>query len=250
MKEDYLNSELSRAIKETKTICLSSKMAEVLHNIRVTDVDILDFCKTKQRQISGENSIYSNSLKGIVILVDSHLKYSSKVNREFLTLCNIGPEIHFESIDTQLEEIKRSLEQKGEHLEEGDWFITKHSNLGNINVVFHLVYDQNKNEGELLPDQSGMRGLAKIFRAAAQYDVDTLAIPGILAELADEPLRIPIECATKRALAILSLIKTFLGDVVSEDVHEYQIVVPRLSFSKDLLQTIHGALSNYFKIVQ
>lgn len=50
-----------------------------------------------------KESVYSNSLIGLISIVDPELKFNSPMNKEFLRYCKEGSsEFHFDDIESQL----------------------------------------------------------------------------------------------------------------------------------------------------
>ena len=63
----------------------------------------------------------------------------------FFQRCKESTEFHFDDIDYQLKVIEddfvRSAPGDAIPIREGDFFITRHSNLPLVHIVFHLVID-------------------------------------------------------------------------------------------------------------
>jgi hypothetical protein len=57
--------------------------------------------------------------------------------------CQQSTEFHFTDIETQLTTIEHDFIHSENGLQEGSFFITKHSNLPSTQVVFHLIIDGN-----------------------------------------------------------------------------------------------------------
>lgn len=55
--------------------------------------------------------------------------------------CQHSTEFHFPDIETQLTVIEQDYNSRPESLQEGSFFITRHSNLPSTQVIFHLVVD-------------------------------------------------------------------------------------------------------------
>lgn len=55
--------------------------------------------------------------------------------------CHQSTEFHFPDIDSQLQTIEYDYVDNQKPVEEGDFFITRHSNLPLTQIVFHLVID-------------------------------------------------------------------------------------------------------------
>ena len=66
------------------------------------------------------------------------------INEVLFQQCNASTELVFKSIDHQFLQMENKLhcdEMSMESVSEGDVFVTKHSNLLQTHVVFHLVAD-------------------------------------------------------------------------------------------------------------
>jgi Uncharacterised conserved protein (DUF2362) len=55
--------------------------------------------------------------------------------------CHQSTEFHFPDIDSQLQTIENDYVDNQKTVDEGDFFITRHSNLPLTQIVFHLVID-------------------------------------------------------------------------------------------------------------
>ena len=55
---------------------------------------------------------------------------------EFLRACCETPELHFDFVEKQLDIVQQDLNHRACA---GDVFITRHSNLSSVHVVFHLL---------------------------------------------------------------------------------------------------------------
>jgi hypothetical protein len=58
---------------------------------------------------------------------------------DFINICNESTEFHFDDIITQLNDAKRDFNGK---MQTGDIFITRHSNLAFVHIVFHLAVEK------------------------------------------------------------------------------------------------------------
>lgn len=156
-----------------------------------------------------------------------------------------------------------NLKQNNESLNllflEGDFFVTKHSNLLGTQVVFHLVGAEKKdiflilnnfdlnfffpNNFALTKSLQSMTsltdfsieatsplliGLQNIIHIAAQYDISTLTIPLLLllghyipSELCGDPIFL------KRAEIILKLLKSLLVGSYVSTLNHIRFVIPQ-----------------------
>ncbi|KAJ3216156.1 hypothetical protein HDU67_009883 [Dinochytrium kinnereticum] len=109
-------------------------------------------------------------------------KYSlgKSANRAFMQKCKRSTEFHFEDIETQLSRIEDQFEKNedGEPIvEEGDFFITKHSNIPQIHLIFHLVIGE---DWDLTSRSAVINGYRSILRVAYKCDVNHITAPLLL----------------------------------------------------------------------
>ncbi|KAJ3056747.1 hypothetical protein HK097_004608 [Rhizophlyctis rosea] len=132
------------------------------------------------------NALYSQSLSGVILLVSTRDfgKYGGArtPNSVFVNRCKRSTEFHFDDFETQLQRIGSEFpkNESGEViLRDGDFFITRHSNLGLVQVVFHLCIDES-NEGELTSRSTLITGYRSILRVAQRWDVHSITLPLLL----------------------------------------------------------------------
>jgi signal recognition particle receptor subunit beta len=63
-------------------------------------------------------SLYSNSLSGLVLLVDNRISSYSGIKKAFATVCQQSTDFHFPSLDQQLEKIREDVKKGKEQQEE------------------------------------------------------------------------------------------------------------------------------------
>ena len=83
----------------------------------------------------------------------------------------------------------------GSTIQEGDFILTRHSNLPMIHVVFHLFYGQGSStptesgtesgpsfnqSSDFIPRPEFLTGLRNIMRAAHRYDITMLSLPFLM----------------------------------------------------------------------
>ena len=79
-----------------------------------------------------------------------------RLSAEFASLVSRATELHFPSLDSQLEEIRNTVPEVGrwraarraadsepaaDQLRPGDMYLTRHSNLAAVHLAFHIVTD-------------------------------------------------------------------------------------------------------------
>jgi len=212
---------------------------DVLYNARIsTDATSVwkNYSDPPKELIAAGTSVYSDSLRAVVMLVDDSLSYKSKLNREFLDICNGFTEFHFEEIDKQLKQTKDKVSNKGEQLNQGDFFITKHSNLLDTQVVFHMVTESNKKNTTELASftsfKSVLNGLTRILYICSQYSITSLTIPILLMD-SEEFQKLtsidPDDFINQRINGVFKCIKEYLQATHSEDIQSFQFILPKSS---------------------
>jgi hypothetical protein len=173
--------------EESFTIHLGSQLKSS-HNIRILAADMEELCsplvnENNELIINGniQLGIYSSSLCGVVCLVPSSSASQIITNQKIIRNANLSTEFHFNQIDVQLEKIQNDLKASGEtRLKPGDFFITKHSNLSQCHLIFHLVYDDSSSTTEMNSRHPCILGLRNILKVANRYDCTQLTIPALL----------------------------------------------------------------------
>ncbi|KAI8827799.1 hypothetical protein BJ741DRAFT_628825 [Chytriomyces cf. hyalinus JEL632] len=128
-------------------------------------------------------SLNSNNLSGCVLLlspsqVDGYA-YGTTVNQAFISRCREATEFHFEDFEIQWKKAldKCPLDDFGYPvLREGDFFTTRHSNLPQIHVLFHLIVPDD----ELYSVSPVMVGYRNILKLAHMRDINHLFVPILL----------------------------------------------------------------------
>lgn len=64
----------------------------------------------------------------------------------------------------------------------GDFYITRHSNLSEVHVVYHLVVNDNalRSSSEITSRHPSIFGLRNILKSCCKHDVTTLTLPLLL----------------------------------------------------------------------
>ncbi|KAL3245877.1 hypothetical protein MRX96_058160 [Rhipicephalus microplus] len=106
---------------ESFTIHLGSQL-KVMHNLRLLSANILDLCRhvtygmgvPAPQRLQMAMSLYSNSLSGIVLLVDNRINSYVGIKRDFAAICHESTELHFPDLDEQLETIRAKAREASE----------------------------------------------------------------------------------------------------------------------------------------
>ncbi|RIA85821.1 hypothetical protein C1645_830227, partial [Glomus cerebriforme] len=187
------NIDDSRLV-ESFTISLGNQV-KVTHNLRllVSDMDELlkssnDPARNMAYIAQTAADLYSQNLTAIILLLTPkdwpQYKLGKSANKEFFERCKESTEFHFDEVETQLKAIEKDYPidgSDGPSLREGDFFITRHSNLPLVHVVFHLVIDfESIQESELTNRSRVIDGLRNILRTVNRFDITTISLPFLM----------------------------------------------------------------------
>ncbi|KAF9309047.1 hypothetical protein BG003_010279 [Podila horticola] len=181
-------------LTESFTVVLGSSHSKVTHNLRlmVSDpAEIFPSNRVKSErdaaiQAQTASSLYGQNLTGLVQLVNiqdwEKYKAGQVCHQEFFQSCQTSTELHFDSIEKQLEVLEEDIPLDGSTLNEGDFIITRHSNLPMIHVVFHLFYSPStfSQQSDFPPKPNFLSGLRSIIRTAHRYEITMLSIPFLM----------------------------------------------------------------------
>lgn len=62
----------------------------------------------------------------------------------------------------------------------GEFYITRHSNLSEVHIVFHLCVDDNVRSGNITARDPAIMGLRNILKVCCTHDITTITIPLLL----------------------------------------------------------------------
>lgn len=254
---DVIEVQPSIRMEESFTINLGSQL-KTAHNLRILAVDSLYFCDTQRNrsvQVRTQTamSLYSHNLSALVLLVDNHFNSYYGLQHEFSQLCNRLNEFHFDNLNTQIKHIQEKVMPvyAGRHnLETGDCYVTRHSNLANVHVVFHLVTDDSLKNGEVNSRHPIMASLRNILKVAHMYDIKTISIPLLLVDEMDEEI-LTVNWCLKRAELVLKCVKGFLIEMASlstgVEQGTIQFLVPK-GISEDLFASLASLIPDVFRL--
>jgi hypothetical protein len=255
-------------LEESYTIQLGAQL-KTTHNLRLIKCDILDYCRNRfnlrynliePHTILNAISLYSNNLCACVLLVDKNLRKSNAIQTKFVSITEESTELHFKSYEQQLARIEERLmglkwsimprvddEIDLCQLNIGDFYITKHSNLSQVNLVFHLACDDEffRQKTDLSSRHPLILGLRNILKACCRYDIKTLILPLLLTHSMGEQMT--ISWVLKRTELVLKCLKGFMIEFVqwgSLESRTLQFVLP-----DDLEAETFQSLSNLIKTV-
>lgn len=240
--------------EESFTIYLGSQLKH-MHNMRLVAANIYDFCDSLHinESISGANvalGLYSSALSGIILLTPSG---QVKTNRDLSKNASMSTEFHFNSIGQQIEDIQNELklvkERAGCKLKPGDFFITRHSNLSQTHIIFHLISDEASNSPEDITSRHPViLGLRNILKTASRYDVTNLSIPALLRHEMSEDMTVP--WCNRRADLVFKCAKGFIIESASwggSELSTLQLVLPQ-DISYELFTTLSNTVPQVFRL--
>eukprot|EP00062_Callorhinchus_milii_P018405 gi/632971824/ref/XP_007902360.1/ PREDICTED: uncharacterized protein C12orf4 homolog [Callorhinchus milii] len=273
-------------LEESFTIHLGAQL-KTMHNLRLVRADILDFCKHKQNHRSGVKlqrlqtalSLYSTSLCGLVLLVDNRINSYSGIKRDFATVSHECTDFHFPRVEQQLEIVQQVVlfasaqrnkkakekaellngnggnEDKSKNAERnpsnilpGEFYISRHSNLSEVHVVFHLCVDDNLRSNNINARDPAIMGLRNILKVCCTHDITTITIPLLLVHDMSEEMTIP--WCLKRAELVFKCVKGFMMEMASWDggtSRTVQFLVPQ-SISEEMFYQLSNMLPQIFRV--
>lgn len=88
------------------------------------------------------------------------------------------------------------------HCLPGEFYITRHSNLSEVHIVFHLCVDDNVRSGNITARDPAIMGLRNILKVCCTHDITTITVPLLLvhdmSEVSGSKLQEPHRGATER----------------------------------------------------
>jgi hypothetical protein len=250
-------------LQESYTIQLGAQL-KTTHNLRLIKCDILDYARNRfnlrvnviePQTIQTAIQLYSNtSLCAMVLLVDCNLRKFNRISENFADICDESTEFHFQTYEQQLSGVDGCLNEKigydldGNKLDIGDFYITRHSNLSQVHLVFHLAYDDNLSKQRT--DQISSRhaivlGLRNILKVCFKYNITTITLPLLLSHEMTEEMT--INWVMKRAELVLKCLKGFCIEFVqwgSLESRTLQFVLPN-----GLMDETFHSISNLIKTI-
>ncbi|RWS30661.1 hypothetical protein B4U80_05075 [Leptotrombidium deliense] len=254
-------------MEESFTINLGSQL-KTTHNLRLISRNVLELCHDHNRfeinpspqKIQTSMSLYSDCLSALILLVDNRVNSYSGIKKDFARACSQATDFHFSSLEEQHRNIReilncRSRSVKGldasqSVLKPGDFYVTKHSNLSQVHIVFHLVCDDSVSLSSLNSRHPVILGLRNILKLAHINDINVLSLPLLLIHEMSE--NITLQWCLKRAELVLKCVKGFMIEMASllpstEDNKTLQFIVPK-GISEELFTNLTSMLSGIFRL--
>ncbi|CAK1541153.1 unnamed protein product [Leptosia nina] len=257
-------------LEESFTIHLGSQLKQT-HNIRLVAVDILDLCSVNRGDSATWNraqpalGLYSNDLSAVVLLAEHEPLRSPLVG-----LARQATEHHFDDVEIQLRDItekvkepaeKRNLEriQEGEGrsrntrtkraLQPGDVYLSRHSNLADAHLVYHLVIDDEQMKaGDITSRHPAILALRNILKSASCNDVTSIALPLLLRHDLSEEMT--MSWCVRRAELVLKCVKGFMLEGSGGGGAELRTLTVALpaATNQALFTALADLLSNIFRL--
>lgn len=175
---------------ESFTITVGAQVRRI-HNLRllVGRLDHMFYPNTSIAEISAlhaqtSETLYSRKLNGLVVLADINDIPQYKLGQGNAKLLYFAvqkqAELHFGDYESQINDVEQAWSQNTLAPQEGDVFITKHSNLPGVHVIFHLCTDFSTLKSELTQRSPLIQGLRNILMAVHQYEIKNLIMPVLL----------------------------------------------------------------------
>lgn len=226
-------------------------------------------------------SLYSNSLSSLVLLVDNRLNSFTGIKREFAKVCEQSTDFHFPSLKQQFEQIEQSIlegkdwrlrkkasnaedgdrisikssasfdrDERSVQMQSGDFYITRHSNLAEVHVVFHLVSDDSicSSVSEISSRHPIIMGYRNIIKCCFRYNVRNITLPLLLVHEMSEEMTIP--WCLKRAELVFKCVKGFimeLGLWNSQESCTIQFLVPK-TLSDETFASLSNMMPTIFRM--
>ncbi|CAG9134503.1 unnamed protein product [Plutella xylostella] len=217
-------------LEESFTIHLGSQLKQT-HNLRIVAMDVMDLCRAEGESDSSDLStrlqtalgLYSSSLSCVVLLCPESDLDSSPLGESGLLQerARAATEYHFPAPAAQLQAVAERLSaeldkrpadaspaRRRRRLRAGDIYVTRHSNLAEVHVVFHLVVDDSVRSGDINSRHPVILGLRNILKTCCCHDVTNITLPLLLThELTDE---MTAAWCVRRAELVLKCVKGFM----------------------------------------
>ncbi|CAO3593403.1 unnamed protein product [Absidia cylindrospora] len=240
----------SSQLVESFTITLGTAQIKSSHNLRLLVADLgadlldpLPFDEQRELGYKAQTAmrLYTSQLSAILVLVDKNelcqthdstaaaldwrqYKMGKGSNHALYDRTLRSTEFHFPTTESQLDLIETNVQQnQKDYLQEGAFFITKHSNLPMHQIVFHLIIDGDAvSKTDLSSRHPLMIGLRNILRLTTRYDISSLSLPLVMLPdrfldqpehympaTVDQP-QLHVNWLSKRSEALMKTVKGYL----------------------------------------
>ncbi|XP_066152866.1 FERRY endosomal RAB5 effector complex subunit 3 [Euwallacea fornicatus] len=259
--------QISPTLEESFTIHLGSQLKQ-MHNIRILSANVMDLCALEDNIEMSEPTpqllqtalgLYSNDLTGLVLMTDN--KIGSRLTQEFQKICQATTEFHFPHIEEQLDKIievankylkcpqpESTRKVNSELLQPGDFYMTRHSNLAQVHVIFHMATDDSLRGSDINSRHPVVLGLRHILKTACSNDITSLTIPLLLQyDLTEE---MTVNWCEKRAELVFKCVKGFMIEMASwggSELKNLQFMLPE-GISNDVFASMTEMVPRIFKV--
>ncbi|KAI9292428.1 hypothetical protein K502DRAFT_80739 [Neoconidiobolus thromboides FSU 785] len=181
-----------RILEETSIIPLGSNIRTnfkfILTNFDVLNITFQSEKELFQARLRQLYEIYDKKLNAKVVFVpiDKVKQYhlGNVANTELFEKCKKSTELHFPTINEQLRVLTETYldnlnEDENENIQEGEFFVTRHSNLFNIQLVVHIMLNL---ENDLLLEDINQKsaliiGFRNLISSSSKLKIHSLQIP-------------------------------------------------------------------------
>lgn len=236
-------------LEESFTIHLGSQLKQThnirivaMDLLDLCSVEEVDNPTDSSRRLQTSLSLYSSELSAVVLLTESPPRRPAPPTTLLLDAAARSTEHHFADVEHQLRDISERVQEPVErrnqqrvkeqaesasngssanngartfrtntkrNLQTGDIFVTRHSNLAEVHVVFHLIVDDSSlRSGDITSRHPAILGLRNILKAACSNDITSISIPLLLRHEMSEEMT-AAWCA-RRAELVLKCVKGFM----------------------------------------
>jgi len=130
----------------------------------------------------------------------------------------------------------------------GDIYITRHSNLAEVHVVFHLVVDDSVKSSTISTRNPVIVGLRNALHTAVRHSITTITIPLLLFHEMTEEMT--VSWCMKRAELMFKCVKGFMMECSTWSGAEslnLQFMVPK-GISEEMFTSFSQMLSSIFRV--
>ncbi|XP_018020079.1 protein C12orf4 [Hyalella azteca] len=263
-------------LQESFTIHLGTQLKQ-MHNLRLIAADPVHLCDYTSHSAAADSQwwlppqriqtsleLYGRQLSGLVNLVDDRVNCLSGTKLEFGDVCSRATELHFPELQDQLAHIRERLlpqlcrgrlnppapdtPRREDKLQPGDVYITRHSNLSGVHVVFHVVCDDSVNSSSITSRHPVILGLRNVLKVACLCDITTLSLPLLLVSRLTEELS--AAWCQRRAEIVYKCVKGFMMEMTSwggSEMNTLQFVLPQ-NISEAQFQALAAMLPSIFRV--
>eukprot|EP00928_Gymnodinium_smaydae_P079900 TRINITY_DN63731_c0_g1_i1.p1 TRINITY_DN63731_c0_g1~~TRINITY_DN63731_c0_g1_i1.p1 ORF type:complete len:649 (-),score=62.93 TRINITY_DN63731_c0_g1_i1:83-2029(-) len=168
--------------------------------------------------VSLSPNAYADQLRGILIPIPENIPFEvsqASMLRDFAARCNRVTDLHFPPLSEQLADVRAATE--GAPLKVGDYYCTRHSNLGGTaQVAFHLLI--NSNEFPASDDVPPVlhRGLRRLISECHRCHIAELSLPLLMVDSGASESSLSYAVAQRRSENMLRALKGALARLAEE----------------------------------